>query len=113
NVDPDSPERGQAVGIVPRYFEQAKDEFFLFDEFTLLAQPAIPLLPATRYALAVTDALSARDGTPVGPSEAMHEALTRSDDPYAVELRAAVDELSTSVGIDAERVVGATVFTTA
>lgn len=113
DVDPDSPERGTAIGIVPRWLEQAKDDYYLADEFLLLAQPAVPLRPSTRYAFAVTDALKAFDGTPVGPSEAMHAALTDAKDPYAIELRSAVDELSSSIGIDEQRIVGATVFTTA
>ena len=113
DVDPSSPERGKVFGIVPRYFEQAKDDFFIADEFLLLAQPAVPLRPRTRYAFAVTNALTAKDGTAVGRSEAMHEALTRADDAYSVELRAAVDELCATVGIEPAQVSGASVFTTA
>jgi pimeloyl-ACP methyl ester carboxylesterase len=113
DVDPGSPERGQAIGIVPRWFAQAKDEHFLEDDFTLLAQPAVPLRSGTRYAFAVTDALLAHDGTPVGRSPAMHAALTGASDPYAVELRAAVGELASAVGVEPQRIVGASVFTTA
>ena len=43
NVDPASPERGKAVGIVPVYYEQPMDVDYDFDEFTLIAQPATPL----------------------------------------------------------------------
>jgi hypothetical protein len=113
DVDPQSPERGQAFGIVPRYFAQPQDELFEADDYTLLAQPAVPLRPGTRYAFAVTDALLAHDGTPVGRSPEMHAALTKSGDVYAVELRAAVGELASAVGIDPERIAGASVFTTA
>src|SRR6185295_15458055 len=38
DVDPSSPERGQARGIVPRWWAQAKDDYYPADEFTLVAQ---------------------------------------------------------------------------
>ncbi|MCA9599046.1 MAG: alpha/beta fold hydrolase [Myxococcales bacterium] len=113
NVDEASPEYGQALGIVPRWFEQAQDEFYLFDEFTLVAQPAVPLRPGTRYAFVITDALTASDGTPVGASDAMKAALGKASDAYSQELRAAVSIAEDKVGIDAKHVVAATTFTTA
>ena len=113
DVDPDSPEHGQAVGIVPRYFEQLADVDFPAADFTLLAEPARPLRPATRYAFAVTRALLAADGTAVGRSETTQSALTSSKDAYDVELREALGELESSVGVQRKQISAATVFTTA
>jgi hypothetical protein len=113
DVDPASPERGTAIGLVTRYFEQPKDETFVVDEFTVVAHPAAPLRPGTRYAFAVTHRLRAADGTGVGRSEAMHLALTTSEDPYDVALRDAQKELAESAGIEFESIAGGTVFTTA
>lgn len=113
NVDDASPEQGQAMGIVPRYFEQAADDFYTADEFTVIAQPARPLLPATRYVLVVTRALRARDQTAVGASPEMSAALTSATDDYSVSLREAVASAASAVGFDRRQVVAATVFTTA
>lgn len=113
NVDDSSPERGEAVGLVLRYFEQEQDEFYIADEFTLLAQPAVPLRSGTRYVLVVTDRVRDAKGRPVRASRGMAQALAGKPDAYAAGLSAAVTEASTSVGFDPKRVVGATVFTTA
>ncbi len=106
-------ESGKAVGLVPRYFEQPKDVDFASDDFTLLAEPAVPLLPERRYLFAVTDELSARDGSPVARSSAMQRALESSDDPYDVELRSALEAAAPAVSTTAAHVVAATLFTTA
>ena len=106
-------ESGTAIGLVPRYFEQAKDVDFPSDDYTLLAEPAVPLLPEHRYVFAVTDELSARDGSRVARSSRMRRALDGSDEPYDVELRSALDAAATVVGTGPEHVVAATLFTTA
>ncbi len=113
NVDEDSPEFAEPVGIVPRYFEQAEDGFYTEDEFTLIAQPAVPLRPGTRYALIVTDKLLAHDGTPVGAEPLMQAALSSASDDYSKSLRSAIAAASKSVGFKTGSVVAATLFTTA
>lgn len=114
DVDPASPERGQARGIVPRWWAQAKDDYYKTDEFTLVAQPATPLLPGTRYLFVVTDRLKAKTGGKVTRSSDM-EALLRgeSQGAYAAELAAALAELQKSSSAPSGGVVLATVFTTA
>ena len=75
NVDPDSPDQGKPVGLIPTWWEQAKDQFFTTSEYTLIAQPAVPLAPGTRYAFVATNKLLAKDGTPVGRSPDMDKLL--------------------------------------
>ena len=106
-------ESGVAIGIVPRYFEQPKDLDFPADDFALLAEPAVPLLPGKRYLFAVTDELRAKDGTRVGRSSAMSRALGSSGAAYDLDLRAALDLAAPVVGTSAKHVVAATLFTTA
>lgn len=112
DVDASSPEHGKAVGLVPRYFEQPADVDFPTADYTLLAEPATPLRPATRYVFAVTDELLARDGTSVGRAPDMARALGGSKDGYDVELRSALKEAATVVGTELRHVVAATLFTT-
>jgi len=112
NVDPSSAEHGKALGIVPRYYEQLKDVDYPVDDFTLIAEPAVPMLPGTRYAFIVTKELHASDGKSVARDAEMNRALTSSKDAYDVELRAAVDDAVASVGITKKDVVAATLFTT-
>ncbi len=114
DVDPDSPHRGEAVGLVPTYWEQPADDFYIRDEFSLIAQPAVPLRPGTRYLFVVTDALKATDGTVVGRSPLMDALLEgESQGSYPDEVRAGIDELEDSLGVGKGRIVLATTFTTA
>ncbi len=114
NVDPASKDKGKPVGIIPTWWEQAKDDFYTVDEFTLIAQPAVPLTPGTRYAFVITKKLHARDGTPIGRSKDM-DALIRgkTTDAYGKEVSDALDVIDSSVGVSKSDVVCATVFTTA
>lgn len=114
NVDESSTERGRTHGLVPRWWEQPADGYYLNDEFTLIAQPAEPLLPATRYLFAVTDRLHARDGGPVRRSPDMDALLRgRRSDAYAAEVARGLDELEAALDVDRTEVALATVFTTA
>ena len=113
DVDPSSPERGRPVGLVPRWWEQQDDGYYEA-EHTLLAQPAVPLRPATRYLFVATDALRARDGGRVHRSALSEELLAgRLEGDYAAELGAALGELEVSLGVSRQHVVLATLFTTA
>lgn len=114
DVDPKSPERGTARGLVPRWWAQGKDDYYYTDEFTLVAQPATPLLPGTRYLFVVTNRLKAADGGEIGRS-ADTEALISGEtgDAYGAEVLSALDELEADVGVARDDVVLATAFTTA
>lgn len=115
NVDPTSPARGKAHGIVPRFWAQAKDSYYTTDEFTLLAQPATPLLPGTRYAFVVLKSLRAKGGGDILRSPAMDRLLKgEGDDAYTAEVAAALTELEASeAAVRRDDIVLATVFTTA
>lgn len=114
DVDEASPEKGKAFGLLPRWWAQAKDDYYLADEYTLLAQPSVALRPRTRYAFVLTDAVKASDGREIVRSAQMEAVLSGKDDSaYADEVRKGVSEASASVGVDPEHVVVATVFTTA
>ncbi len=112
DVDPKSPEKGKARGLVPRYWEQPKDDYYLHDEFTLVAQPSEPLLPRTRYLFAVTDALKAADGGKVRRSAMMAALLAGSPaGPYATEIADGLKVLE-GFGVSRDRVMLASAFTT-
>lgn len=114
DVDDASPERGKAIGLVPRYWEQPKDDYYTTDEFTLIAQPAVPLRPRTRYLFVVTDLLAAADGGEIHRSPLTDDLISgRLATPYGDEVRTALDVLEESIGVGRERVVLATAFTTA
>jgi hypothetical protein len=118
DVDPASEHQGEAIGIVPRWWEQAKDNYYVADEYTLLAQPAVPLRPGTRYLFVVTDALRARSGGEVERSPLSEELLgpragAAPSDPYTEEVAAGLAVLESSVGVAKDRVKLATTFTTA
>lgn len=114
DVDPSSHRRGEPVGLVPRWWERAEDKKEERGEYLLIAEPAVPLLPSTRYLFVVTDALKSSDGLPVSRSETS-EALLEGDleGRYAEEVDAALDELESAIGVDRARVKLATTFTTA
>lgn len=114
DVDPDSDTRGEAVGLIPRWWEQPKDSYYVQDEYTLLAQPAVPLKAGTRYLFAVTDALRARTGGPIERSTLGEELLSgKLGDAYAQEVGEGLSVLESSLGIARDRVKLATSFTTA
>jgi hypothetical protein len=114
DVDPASPARGQAVGLVPRWWSQAADGYYLTDEHTLIAQPARPLRPATRYLFAVTKRLLGADGQPVARSAEAARLLDGAPaDAYAEEVQAGLAEAEASLGLARDDVVLASAFTTA
>lgn len=114
DVDEASPEKGKAFGLLPRWWAQAKDDYYLADEFTLLAQPSIALRPRTRYAFVLTDAVKAADGSALARSKQMEAVLSGADESaYAAEVREALSVVESSMGVAKDRVVLATAFTTA
>lgn len=114
DVDEESPDKGKAVGLLPRWWAQAKDDYYLADEYTLLAQPAVALRPRTKYAFVLMDSLKAADGGAIGRSPQMEAVLSGKDEsPYAKEVRDALSTLQGSLPVATEHVVLATAFTTA
>lgn len=113
NVDPDSPERGQPVGLVPQWYPQPADGYFP-DDFTLVAEPAIPLRPSTTYAFVVTHDLKAADGRDIARAPDMEALIgAGAEGDYGVSVAEALGEIEKSVGVARKDVVLATVFTTA
>ncbi|MBK9264787.1 MAG: hypothetical protein IPM54_34010 [Polyangiaceae bacterium] len=113
DVDPDSPERGKPVGLVPQWYPQPADGFYP-DDFTLVAEPAVPLRSSTKYAFVVTNALRAEDGGLVGRSEDMNALLgAGAEGEYGAEVSDALDEIEKGIGVKRSDVVLATAFTTA
>lgn len=110
DVDPDSPERGRTFPL-RRQWDAANHR--------LSIRPAsgIALHRRRRYAAAVTTALRAADGTPVGASPAFLRARDggRSDDPVVERARQnlapALAELA-RIGVARATVVGVAAFTT-
>jgi hypothetical protein len=114
DVDPLSPEHGKARGLLPRWWAQAKDSYYTTDEFTLVAQPATPLLPGTRYAFIVTDALKSANGGAITRSAATEKLLAGEDkSAYGAEVQAALGEIEKSTGVARGDVRLVTAFTTA
>ncbi|MBK8258752.1 MAG: hypothetical protein IPK82_39610 [Polyangiaceae bacterium] len=114
DVDEMSPEKGKAQPLLPRWWAQAKDDYYLADEYTLLAEPAIPLSPNRKYAFVLTQELKAADGGKVGRSPQMEAVLSGLDSSeYAGDVRAAVGVIGESLGVKTEAISLATVFTTA
>ncbi len=112
NVDPDSKDQGELVGLVPWVFRQKKDDFWLFDEYTAILQPAVPLDGGTTYAFIATRKLTAYDGTPVGASEDMLALL--NDPPetdYAEQVQDALPTVEAATGVEVDDIALATVFT--
>lgn len=113
DVDEASPDKGKAIGLVPRWWAQAKDDYYVTDEFTLLAQPAVPLAPRRRYAFVVTRELRAEDHGKIGRSEQMEAVISGEDgSAYAEEVRDALAVIEESIGVAKADVVLATAFTT-
>ena len=114
DVDPLSPHQGEAVGIVPRYWAQPVNVDFAVPDFTLVAQPARPLRPGTRYLFAVTRQLHPEGGGELARSAASEALLAgQAEGAYGDEVREALTVLEQSVGISRDEVVLATTFTTA
>jgi len=113
NVDANSPEKGQTVGLIPQWYPQEDDGDFPAD-YTLVAEPAIPLHSGTKYAFVVTNVLHAADGRPIDRSADMEALLgAGAEGEYGASVNDAVDEIEKSVGVARKDIILASVFTTA
>jgi hypothetical protein len=115
NVDPKSPEHGKRH-MLETFWQQPAGVYWLAD--TLAVRPALgyPLLPSTKYALVVTTAIEAADGSAITPSNDLAEVLgskaLESRVQPAHDLYApAIADLA-SQGIAASDIVHLAVFTT-
>lgn len=93
DVDDDSPERGRFFPLRIEWNEAGS-------RIALRPRPGIALHARRRYAAAITSDLRATDGAALAP------------DPGFAELRAALVEDLVAAGVDDDRIVAATVFTT-
>jgi hypothetical protein len=114
DVDPNSPTVGQRhpVSVV---FRAAGDGYWPDNTLAFMPMPGLPLQPATRYALVVTDALAATTGR-LGACSSLIQVLGLDDASGSVaSLR---DDWADAVarveaaGIELSRIVHLTVFTT-
>lgn len=109
DVDPSSPERGR---LFPLRFEWNAERQLL----AMRPAPGIALHRNRRYAAALTTALPAGDGTPLGASEDFRRSRRRQGPMDALEpvrnaLAPALDELE-RLGIGRNRIVSLAAFTT-
>lgn len=115
NVDPKSPDHGKHH-MLETFWQQAEGVYWLAD--TLAVRPALgyPLLPNTKYALVVTTAVKAADGSAITPSSDLAEVL--GSKPVEQRAQAAHDLYAPAVadlaaqGLAASAIVHLAVFTT-
>ncbi len=112
DVDPSSPDYGEPVGLVPVHYAQEKSDFWLMDDYSIIAHPAVPLRPRGRYLFLVTEAQRDARGEPVGRSELMHQALTgQAQGEYEEELSQALAGVLPRLELTLPEVSAATLFT--
>ncbi len=123
DVDEASPARGKRVALVPKYYTTSEEGSVdaspgtVFDplaespDFTLLAQPAEPLRPRTRYLFVLGDRARAARGGPLRATKETQALLRDEPGDYAESVRRALP-YAESAGIGKDHVVLATVFTT-
>lgn len=113
DVDPGSPERGRAVGLLPRYWAQPKNVDYPQSEFVVVAQPAEPLRPATRYLFALTSELRGEAGEALVRSPETAALIEgQAEGAYGAQVRDALGVLESEIGVPSARVVLASTFTT-
>ena len=116
DVDPSSPEHGQRK-LIETFFWPAPDGIYWVHD-TLAVQPALgyPLRANTQYAIVVTSAVTAADGSTITPSSDLAEVLDLA--PVEARVQAAHDLYAPAVadlaadGIPASSIVQLAVFTT-
>lgn len=109
DADPSSPERGRLLPVQTEW--QPRE-----GRLVVTASPEVVLHRNQRYAVALTDALLAADGSALAPSEIFAAVRNGTGSGPAVErarpiVAAALDELE-AAGVERGRVVSAAVFTT-
>jgi hypothetical protein len=115
DVDPTSPEHGNRR-MVETFWQQADGVYWLKDTLAVLPALGYPLLPKTKYALVVTNAVRAVGGSPLAPSADLSEVLDLSPVESRVQpvhdlYAPAVADLAAD-GIASSSIVHLAVFTT-
>ncbi|MBL8741160.1 MAG: hypothetical protein JNK04_08705 [Myxococcales bacterium] len=116
DVDPDSPEYGQRRPIYVTFRKEA-GVYWQPNTLSFMPVPGFPMRPSTRYALVVTDAAVGEGNKKILQNSTLKALLGLASAPDGATSDAqaafapAVAELS-GVGIDVERVVHFTAFTT-
>lgn len=125
DVDDASPSRGKRTPLVPKYYTTAGetpdappgtvfDSSASVSDFTLLAQPAEPLRPRTKYLFVLADRVKTPKGGVVRASPEMRALLDGAEKgAYADSVRSALPAAESAAGITKDHVVLASVFTTA
>ncbi|MEO7092711.1 MAG: hypothetical protein ABI175_05640, partial [Polyangiales bacterium] len=114
DVDDASPEKGKTFGLVPLYYSTADGAYdYTSDEHTVIAQPAVPLRPRTKYLFVMTDRVKTRKGAAiVATDETKALVAGNGGGDYGLALRAALPTLEGATKIERAHVVLATMFTT-
>lgn len=100
-------ELGDEVRRIP--FEVKRTD----EERTLILWPMVPLKPATRHAVVVTDSMRTAAGTCISPSRQLREILTgKATGEGAKRMVPRIKEVIDRTGISIERVSAAVAFTT-
>lgn len=115
DVDEASPERGTRK-LVTLHWREEEGAYWRPNTLAFMPTMGYPLRPSTRYALVVTDALRASDGSDVGVAAELRQVLGLASagsatQPLQQDWAPAVGVLESS-GIERERIVHLTVFTT-
>jgi pimeloyl-ACP methyl ester carboxylesterase len=114
DVDDASPEKGKTFGLLPLYFTTADGEYdYTSVDHTVIAQPATPLRPKTKYLFVLTDRVHGRNGAPIAATDDTKALVTGTGGgEYGAALRAALPTLESATKIERGHVVLATMFTT-
>lgn len=120
DIDDTSPARGRVMPLVTVYYTTT-DSDATTQDFTLLAHPAEPLRPRTRYAFVVGEGIKAMSGVAISATEETR-ALLRGEgasgasggweNEYAESVRRALPLVEQATGRAPSSLVLATVFTT-
>src|SRR6185312_11365284 len=115
DIDPASPEHGQRK-LISLQWRSPAGVYYLPDTLAFMPTVGFPLRTHTRYALVVTNAVRAADGSAVAQSDtmAMLTGVKPADAATAAAAGALADAMGeiTSAGIPAKSVVHLAVYTT-
>jgi hypothetical protein len=113
DIDPSSPDRGKRFPLETS-FDTEGDLYAPTNLLAALPVPGFIRRPNTRYALVVTDAVKDIDGASVGRSKAFHEAFEdiEGEDLARQNFKDLREQLELD-GVDSDKVIAASVFTTA
>ncbi|MFP6683905.1 MAG: hypothetical protein VB934_04300, partial [Polyangiaceae bacterium] len=113
DVDPASPDRGKARGLIVTYWEHDGAIDGGESEYTIIAQPARPLRPRTRYLFVATDRWRGDQGESVVPSARTKQLLAGEVEvDYGIQVAEGLALVEDGFGVRPGEVVLVTAFTT-